>query len=89
MVTYNALLTNNYGTKDLFSALEGYRKAFAPTQTNNEWFKSQTKALIVEEKSNIPEVRANQEKLAASILLVFMIESLATVGNTVTWYCLY
>ena len=62
VVTYNALLTNNYGTKDLFSALEGYRKAFAPTQTNNEWFKSQTKALIVEEKSNIPEVKAKQEK---------------------------
>ena len=65
VVTYNALLTNNYGTKDLFSALEGYRKAFAPTQTNNEWFKSQTKALIVEEKSNIPEVRANQEKVGS------------------------
>lgn len=62
VVTYNALLTNNYGTKDLFSALEGYRKSFAPHQTNNEWFKSQTKALIVEKKSNIPEVRANQEK---------------------------
>ena len=62
VVTYNALLTNNYGTKDLFSALEGYRKAFVPHQTNNEWFKSQTKALIVEEKSNIPEVRVNQEK---------------------------
>ena len=62
VVTYNALLTNNYSTKDLFSALEGYRKAFAPTQTNNEWFKSQTKALIVEEKSNIPEVKAKQEK---------------------------
>ena len=62
VVTYNALLTNNYSTKDLFSALEVYRKAFAPTQTNNDWFKSQTKAYIVEEKSNIPEVRANQEK---------------------------
>ena len=62
VVTYNALLTNNYSTKDLFSALEVYRKAFAPHQTNNEWFKSQTKALIVEEKSNIPKVRANQEK---------------------------
>ena len=62
VVTYNALLTNNYGTKDLFSALEVYRKAFAPHQTNNEWFKSQTKALIVEEKSNIPEVKAKQEK---------------------------
>ena len=65
VVTYNALLTNNYSTKDLFSALEVYRKAFAPTQTNNEWFKSQTKALIVEEKSNIPEVRANQEKVGS------------------------
>ena len=65
VVTYNALLTNNYGTKDLFSALEVYRKAFAPHQTNNEWFKSQTKALIVEEKSNIPEVRANQEKVGS------------------------
>ena len=62
VVTYNALLTNNYGTKDLFSALEGYRKAFVPHQTNNEWFKSQTKALIVEEKSNIPEVKAKQEQ---------------------------
>ena len=62
VVTYNALLTNNYSTKDLFSALEVYRKAFAPHQTNNEWFKSQTKAYIVEEKSNIPEVKANQEK---------------------------
>ena len=65
VVTYNALLTNNYSTKDLFSALEVYRKAFAPHQTNNEWFKSQTKALIVEEKSNIPEVRANQEKVGS------------------------
>ncbi|TMR79785.1 YSIRK-type signal peptide-containing protein [Streptococcus pseudopneumoniae] len=65
VVTYNALLTNNYSTKDLFSALEGYRKAFVPHQTNNEWFKSQTKALIVEEKSNIPEVRANQEKVGS------------------------
>ena len=65
VVTYNALLTNNYSTKDLFSALEVYRKAFAPHQTNNEWFKSQTKALIVEEKSNIPEVKANQEKVGS------------------------
>ncbi|HEV9806244.1 TPA: G5 domain-containing protein [Streptococcus pneumoniae] len=60
VVTYNALLTNNYGTKDLFSALEGYRKAFTPHQTNNEWFKSQTKAYIVEEKSNIEEVKTKQ-----------------------------
>ncbi|TMR59453.1 YSIRK-type signal peptide-containing protein [Streptococcus pseudopneumoniae] len=62
VVTYNALLTNNYGTKDLFSALEGYRKAFAPTQTNNDWFKSQTKAYIVEEKSDIEEVKTKQKQ---------------------------
>ncbi|MGT2665652.1 ZmpA/ZmpB/ZmpC family metallo-endopeptidase, partial [Streptococcus pseudopneumoniae] len=62
VVTYNALLTNNYGTKDLFSSLEGYRKAFAPTQTNNDWFKSQTKAYIVEEKSDIEEVKTKQEQ---------------------------
>ncbi len=39
VVTYNELLTNNYGTKDLYIALEGYRKAFARHLTNNEWFK--------------------------------------------------
>ncbi|MDK7308702.1 ZmpA/ZmpB/ZmpC family metallo-endopeptidase [Streptococcus oralis] len=60
--TYAISLASHYGTKDLFNTLENYRKVFLPNTSNNDWFKSQTKALIVEEKSNIPEVRANQEK---------------------------
>ena len=60
--TYAISLASHNGTKDLFSALETYRKVFLPNTSNNDWFKSQTKAYIVEEKSNIPEVKANQEK---------------------------
>ncbi len=63
--TYAISLASHHGTKDLFSTLENYRKVFLPNTSNNEWFKSQTKALIVEEKSNIPEVRANQEKASS------------------------
>ncbi|VNM43960.1 immunoglobulin A1 protease [Streptococcus pneumoniae] len=62
VITYNVLLSKNYGTESLFKALEGYRKAFLPNTTNNDWFKEQTKAYIVEEKSNIKEVREKQEK---------------------------
>ena len=60
--TYAISLASHHGTKDLFGTLENYRKVFLPNKTNNDWFKSQTKAYIVEEKSNIPEVKANQEK---------------------------
>ncbi len=60
--TYAISLSSHHGTKDLFSTLENYRKVFLPNKGNNEWFKSQTKALIVEEKSNIPEVKAKQEQ---------------------------
>ena len=62
VITYNVLLAKNYGTESLFKALEGYRKVFLPTTSNNDWFKKQSKAYIVEEKSNIPEVKANQEQ---------------------------
>ncbi|HEU9556925.1 TPA: peptidase M26, partial [Streptococcus pneumoniae] len=41
---------------------EGYRKVFLPTTSNNEWFKAQTKAYIVEEKSSIPEVSKKQSE---------------------------
>jgi len=41
--------------------LEKYRKAFVPDKTNNEWFKEQTKAYIVEEKSTIKEVSDKYE----------------------------
>ncbi|COO09139.1 immunoglobulin A1 protease [Streptococcus pneumoniae] len=62
VITYNVLLSKNYGTKSLFDALEKYRKVFVPNKTNNEWFKEQSKAYIVEEKSTIPEVSEKQSK---------------------------
>ena len=60
--TYAISLASHHGTKDLFNTLENYRKVFLPNTSNNDWFKTQTKAYIVEEKSNIPEVKANQEQ---------------------------
>ena len=60
--TYNVLLSKKYGTESLFKALEGYRKVFLPNTTNNDWFKKQSKAYIVEEKSTIPEVSEKQSK---------------------------
>ena len=58
--TYGISLASHHGTKDLFSTLEHYRKVFLPEKSNNDWFKSETKAYIVEEKSNIAEVKAKQ-----------------------------
>ncbi len=60
--TYAISLASHHGTKDLFNTLENYRKVFLPNTSNNDWFKTQSKAYIVEEKSNIPEVKAKQEK---------------------------
>ena len=62
VITYNVLLAKNYKTTNLFDALEKYRQAFVPGKTNNEWFKEQTKAYIVEEKSTIKEVSDKQSK---------------------------
>ena len=62
VITYNVLLSKNYGTQSLFKALESYRKVFLPNTTNNDWFKKQSKAYIVEEKSTIPEVSSKQSK---------------------------
>ena len=58
--TYAISLASHHGTTDLFSTLENYRKVFLPDKSNNDWFKSQTKAYIVEEKSNIEEVKTKQ-----------------------------
>ena len=58
--TYGISLASQHGTTDLFSTLEHYRKVFLPEKSNNDWFKSETKAYIVEEKSNIEEVRTKQ-----------------------------
>ena len=62
VITYNVLLSKKYGTESLFKALEGYRKVFLSNTTNNDWFKTQSKAYIVEEKSTIPEVSSKQSK---------------------------
>ncbi len=59
---YSISLANNNATKDLFSTLANYREVFLPNKTNNQWFKEQTKAYIVEEKSAIDEVRVKQEQ---------------------------
>ena len=59
---YSISLANNNATKDLFSTLANYREVFLPHKTNNQWFKEQTKAYIVEEKSAIDEVRGKQEQ---------------------------
>ncbi len=59
---YSISLANNNVTKDLFSTLANYREVFVPNKTNNQWFKEQTKAYIVEEKSAIDEVRVKQEQ---------------------------
>ena len=58
--TYAISFASHHGTTDLFSTLETYRKVFLPNTSNNDWFKSQTKAYIVEEKSNIEEVKTKQ-----------------------------
>ncbi|MFM9294489.1 ZmpA/ZmpB/ZmpC family metallo-endopeptidase [Streptococcus sp. ST14] len=58
--TYSISLASHHGTTDLFSTLENYRKVFLPTTSNNDWFKSETNAYIVEEKSTIEEVKAKQ-----------------------------
>ncbi|MQP82622.1 YSIRK-type signal peptide-containing protein [Streptococcus mitis] len=60
--TYGISLASHHGTTDLFSTLENYRKVFLPNTSNNDWFKKQTKAFIVEEKSTIAEVKAKQEQ---------------------------
>ena len=59
---YSISLANNNATKDLFSTLANYREVFLPNKTNSQWFKEQTKAYIVEEKSAIDEVRVKQEQ---------------------------
>lgn len=58
--TYSISLASHHGTTDLFSTLEHYRKVFLPEKSNNDWFKSETKAYIVEEKSTIEEVKKKQ-----------------------------
>ena len=57
---YASTLAPLKGEDSVFDFLEAYRKLFLPNKTNNEWFKDNTKAYIVEAKSNIEEVREKQ-----------------------------
>ena len=63
---YGSLLAPLKGEDTVFDFVEAYRKLFLPNKTNNQWFKDNTKAYIVETKSDIPEVRKKQEEEAAA-----------------------
>ena len=65
MGLYGSLLAPLKGEDTVFDFVEAYRKLLLPNKTNNEWFKNNTKAYIVETKSDIPEVRKKQEEAAA------------------------
>ena len=62
---YGSLLAPLKGEDTVFDFVEAYRKLFLPNKTNNQWFKDNTKAYIVETKSDILEVRKKQEEAAA------------------------
>ena len=57
---YASTLAPLKGEDSIFDFVEAYRKLFLPNKTNNEWFKGNTKAYIVEAKSDIEEVREKQ-----------------------------
>ncbi|HEM3702871.1 TPA: G5 domain-containing protein [Streptococcus suis] len=48
---------------NLFDYLEAYRKRFLPNSTDSDWFKSTTKANIIETNSTVEEVRIKQEDI--------------------------
>ena len=58
---YDNSLSEATGKRGLFNYLEGYRQLFLPYKTNNEWLKTNTKAYIVEAKSDVAEARQLQD----------------------------
>ena len=58
---YDNSLSEATGKRGLFNYLEGYRQLFLPYRTNNEWLKTNTKAYIVEAKSDVAEARQLQD----------------------------
>ena len=60
-LAYDASLSEATGKRGLFNYLENYRQLFLPYKTNNEWLKTNTKAYIVESKSDIAEARKLQD----------------------------
>ena len=60
-MAYDTSLSEATGKRGLFNYLEGYRQLFLPYKTNNEWLKTNTKAYIVEAKSDVLEARQLQD----------------------------
>ena len=60
-MAYDTSLSEATGKRGLFNYLEGYRQLFLPYKTNNEWLKTNTKAYIVEAKSDVAEARQLQD----------------------------
>ncbi|WP_061594766.1 SIALI-17 repeat-containing surface protein [Streptococcus gordonii] len=60
-MAYDSSLSEATGKRGLFNYLEGYRQLFLPYKTNNEWLKTNTKAYIVEAKSDVAEARQLQD----------------------------
>ena len=60
-LAYDNSLSEATGKRGLFNYLESYRQLFLPDKTNNEWFKTNTKAYIVEAKSDVAEARQLQD----------------------------
>ena len=60
-MAYDSSLSEATGKRGLFNYLEGYRQLFLPYKSNNEWLKTNTKAYIVEAKSDVAEARQLQD----------------------------
>ena len=60
-MAYDTSLSEATGKRGLFNYLESYRQLFLPYKTNNEWLKTNTKAYIVEAKSDVAEARQLQD----------------------------
>ncbi|HEM6213040.1 TPA: G5 domain-containing protein [Streptococcus suis] len=57
---YSSYLAEMTGKATVFDLVESYRKVFSPNKTDNQWFKDNTKAYIVEMKSQVPEALEKQ-----------------------------
>ena len=60
-LAYDNSLSEATGKRGLFNYLESYRQLFLPDKSNNEWLKTNTKAYIVESKSDVAEARQFQD----------------------------
>ncbi|MEZ7616446.1 ZmpA/ZmpB/ZmpC family metallo-endopeptidase [Streptococcus sp. 27098_8_73] len=60
-LAYDNSLSEATSKRGLFNYLESYRQLFLPDKTNNEWLKTNTKAYIVEAKSDVAEARQLQD----------------------------